>query len=244
MKTIARGLFLVLILACTFSAGARPIEFREVSLLVRAHDAPADILQTVGTRKLIQRLTPSQEKILQSQGADASLIRGLRDPDLILSPAEAAVVATEEEAGRNRAAAADREADSSGQNIRVFDVSYGHPINLSQWGGPSREIAFQLRRCGVEEIVEPIIGGSFTSVATYLGQGRPDDSTTLFDRRDYVSAISYDRSRVGSIDLRNPITIKGTPYLLYPVYGAGGVSLYFIGKDGDSVRVAVVIEKA
>ena len=243
MKIISRFFFLLFILACALSANARPIEFREVSLLVRARDATPDILQTVRTRKLTQRLTPPQENILQSQGADASLIRGLRDSGVILSPGEAAVFATEEEAGRNRAAMSNREDDSSRENIRVFDVSYGHPINLSQWGGPR---ARSLSNFAVVEskISSSHIGGSSTSVATYRGQGRPDDSTTLFDRRDYVSAISYDRSQVGSIDLHNPVTIKGAPYLLYPVYGDGGVSLYFIGKYGDSVRLAVVIEKA
>jgi hypothetical protein len=32
---------------------------------------------------------------------------------------------------------------------------------------------------------------------------------------------------------------KGVPYALYPVYAAGGVSLYYIGGSSDSVRLAV-----
>jgi hypothetical protein len=37
------------------------------------------------------------------------------------------------------------------------------------------------------------------------------------------------------------VFIDGQPYTFYPVYGAGGVSLYYIGKASDtSAMVAVV----
>ena len=223
-------------------ASARPIEFGEVSLLVRAHESNPEILQEVSARKLLHPLTAAQGNILKSQGADDALVRNLENPNLVLSPAEAATFADQSrQALKNPARPASEQ--SLGQNVHVFDVSYGHPVNLSQWGGPSQEIAFQLRRYAGEDIVEPILLDSYTSAATYRGQGRPDDSTTIFDQRDYVSVVSYDRSRPASIDTANPVTIKGVPYLLYPVCGAGGVSLYYIGTSGGSVRLAVVISR-
>ncbi len=222
---------------------ARPIEFSEVSLLVRAHESNPEVLQQVQSRKLLHPLTPTQAQTLKTQGANDTLIRNLQDANLVLSPAQAATYSDQEQTSRNRASARHDREESLGDRVRVFDVSYGHPVNLSQWGGPSWEIAFQLRREAGEDIIEPIVIDSYTSAATYLGQGRPDDSTTVFDRRDYLSVVSYDRSRPGAIDTSNPVSIKGVPYLLYPVYGAGGVSLYYIGKGSDSVRLAVVSER-
>ncbi len=227
-------------LLAPLSSSARPIEFSEVSLLVRSHETNPAILQEVRARKLLHPLSAPQENILKSQGADEALMRSLRDANLALSTVEAGAFEAQEQASKKREPMRDRQDESLGEQVRVFDVSYGHSINLNQWGGPSCEIAFQLRRGVGEDVVEPIMVDSYTTAATYRGQGRPDDATTVFDRRDYVSVMSYDHSRVGSIDANNPISIKGVPYLLYPVYGAGGVSLYYVGKSSDSVRLAVV----
>jgi hypothetical protein len=41
------------------------------------------------------------------------------------------------------------------------------------------------------------------------------------------------------IDRRNPVRVPGSPYNLYPVYAAGGVSLYYISSTTDSVKLAV-----
>lgn len=75
-------------------------------------------------------------------------------------------------------------------DIHVFEVSPGHPVNLSQWGGPHYEFAFHAptrlddgRDHAV--IIDQVRSG--THVATYLGTGRAEDSTTIFDRRNYVS---------------------------------------------------------
>lgn len=228
------------------TAGARPIEFSEISLLVRAHESNPDIMQAVRTRKLLRPLTSQQEDLLKSQGASDDFIRGLRDSRAALSPAEAnALAAEQQEAISHRPPARERrdKNDSLGENVRVFDVSYGHPINLSQWGGPDYEIAFQCRRYAGEDIVEPILTDNlrtYVDTATYLGQGRPDDSTTVFDRRSYVSVMAHESSRPISIDTSNPVSIKGVPYTLYPVYRGRGITLYYIGKCAGSVRLAVI----
>ena len=56
---------------------------------------------------------------------------------------------------------------------------------------------------------------------------------------DYATAVSHSVSRGMSIDRSNPVLIKGVPYTLYPIYGARGVSLYYITHSTYSVRLAV-----
>ena len=43
--------------------------------------------------------------------------------------------------------------------------------------------------------------------------------------------------------MANPVSIRGVSYLLYPVYEARGICLYFIGKSAGGVRLAVVLPK-
>src|SRR6266480_3302721 len=56
---------------------------------------------------------------------------------------------------------------------------------------------------------------------------------------DSVAVTSRSASRAVAIDWRNPQFINGQPYTFYPVYGAGGVSLYYINSNSYSARVAV-----
>ncbi len=133
--------------------------------------------------------------------------------------------------------------DSDGPDgLHVFEVSIGHPVNLSQWGGPDYEFAFHAPTRldeGREDavLIDTIRTG--TDVATYLGAGRPDDSTTIFDRRNYVSVMQHTFTRGLRIDHKHPVSMKGSPYIMYPVYAAGGVSLYYIGGSSHSVKLAV-----
>ncbi|MBA2431877.1 MAG: hypothetical protein H0V56_07135 [Chthoniobacterales bacterium] len=127
-------------------------------------------------------------------------------------------------------------------DIHVFEVSPGHPVNLSQWGGPHYEFAFHAptrlddgREHAV--IIDQVRSG--TLVATYLGTGRAEDSTTIFDRRNYVSVMDHSFTRGLRIDRRHPVVVEGVPYTLYPVYAAGDVSLYYIGGSSQSVKLAV-----
>jgi len=46
-------------------------------------------------------------------------------------------------------------------------------------------------------------------------------------------------TRPVAIDWNDPVFFEGEPYTFYPVYSAGGVSLYFINGSSDSARVAV-----
>ena len=230
------------LIACAATALAKPIDFNEVSLLVRARQSENAIVREVHERKLTRALTPDQESRLRSQGASDSLVQSIRST--AIANAEAESSAPEAQSRHSRNTSRDDHADNAAaEDVHVINVSLGHPINLSQWGGPDYEVAFQSHRYAGEDIVQPIATPScrtYVDTAVYLGAGRQEDSTTVFDDRNYVSIMSHSGSRPLSIDTKNPVWVKGVPYTMYPVYGAGGVSLYYIGKSGDSVRLAVM----
>ncbi|MDQ6622621.1 MAG: hypothetical protein M3Y86_03945 [Verrucomicrobiota bacterium] len=229
-----------------FSAAGRllaePIDFSEVSLLVRAHESRAAILDQVTQRKLAHPLTPQQENTLRRQGASDSLINALHQQNLVLSADEASAFEARREEMRKAAVtrAPGSNATDSRNDLEIFDVALGHPVNLTQWGGPDFEFVFNPQ--GRLDDGRPdafLIDSSYVHTATYLGAGRPDDSTTIFDRRDYVSVVEHTFGRAVRIDRCNPVRRQGVPYTLYPVYAAGGVSLYYIATSADSVKLAV-----
>ncbi len=242
----------MVLIACLAGAGlatasfAEPIDYSEVSLLVRAHEGESSIVQDVSRRKLVRALTPQQENALKKQGASDSLIQALRRSDLTLAAADASAFEARRDQARNsQTVGAQRAGATTGDtedNIQVFEVSPGHPVNLSQWGGPDFEFAFHPPSRldeGRPDAVAIDNFDSFTHTATYLGAGRPDDGTTIFDRRNYVSITDHSFTRGLRIDRNHPVRLKGVPYMLYPVYAAGGVSLYYIGSSSDSVKLAV-----
>jgi len=140
------------------SAMARPIDFSEVSLLVRTHEPESSIINDVSQRKLMHSLTSQQENTLKSQGASNSLVQSLRNSNLVLSK-EDAVAFDMQRDQQAKAAKISKEASNewdASQNIQVVDVALGHPINLSQWGGYDYELAFYSYRFAGEDIVEPV----------------------------------------------------------------------------------------
>lgn len=240
---------------------AAPINFNEVSLWVRAHESDQSINTEVSQRKLARPLTPQQEATLKSQGASDSLVQSLRSPGIIATPEQVAASEVKSPAPK-MPQSQEPSTDSPGDNLRIFDVSSGHPINLSQWGGPDYEFAFNVVRYAGENIVEPVVVDTvrtYSDVATYIGplgtgprttqpyyqsnrftpyQGGDlkDDSYMI---GDYISAASHSTSRCMSIDKQNPVLMDGVPYTLYPIYGVRGVSLYYIAHSTNSVRLAV-----
>lgn len=262
------------ILLCANQAPARPIGFSEISLLVRAHESEASVKEQVAQRKLLHTLTQPQENILKSQGASDSLIQSLRNPNLVLSKEEAAAI----EAAAAREVRTQPAETGRGErpypHVHIFNVAYGHPINLSQWGGLDYEIAFFSYRFAGEDHVQPaLIDNVLTRTEVsrsiplaseretftqdwfptngvrnwrftpydargYDGRGDFTDTRSL-NFSDSVAVSSFSVSRPVAIDWSNPVFIEGEPYTFYPVYGAGGVSLYFINASTDSVRLAV-----
>src|SRR5437660_4890736 len=135
---------------------ARPIGFSELSLMVRMHESESDIKNDVAERKLLHGLTQPQEGILKSQGASESLLKSLRDSNLIVSKEEA--TAAESAAARESTApSAEIRPFGHHRHVFVFDVAFGHPINLSQWGGLDYEIAFYSYRFAGEDHIQPAL---------------------------------------------------------------------------------------
>src|SRR5437588_2668905 len=151
LSIIAVALFL-----WTNQTSARPIGFSEISLLVRAHENEASVKQEVTQRKLLHALSPPQENILKSQGASDSLIQSLRNSNLVVSKEEAAAA---ESAAARESSAPSAEIHPGGhhRHVMVFDVAFGHPINLSQWGGLDYEIAFYSYRFAGEDHIQPAL---------------------------------------------------------------------------------------
>jgi hypothetical protein len=272
-----RLLILAAFLCVASQLSARPIGFSELSLMVRMHESETDIKNDVAERKLLHGLTQPQEGILKSQGASDSLIKSLRDSNLVASKEEA-VAAESAAAHESRAPSADFHQAGHHRHVYVFDVAFGHPINLSQWGGLDYEIAFYSYRFAGEDHIQPALidnvgtrtvvyrttpflseGETFTSdwfptngvrnwrFTPYNGvdyDNRGDfRDTRSINFSDTVAVSSYSVSRPIIIDWNAPVFLEGQPYTFYPVYGAGGVSLYFINATSGSARVAVAFNR-
>ncbi|HEV3408761.1 MAG TPA: hypothetical protein VG095_00575, partial [Chthoniobacterales bacterium] len=154
MNPLPRSLPLLAAAACCLASSvfAEPIDYSEVSLLVRAREPEASITREVSRRKLVRALTPQQEQALKAQGASDSLLQSLRRSDIILPAAEAtAFEARRQQARQGPTAQRAAEAADAGPNVHVFNVAFGQPINLSQWGGLDYEFAFYSYRFAGED---------------------------------------------------------------------------------------------
>ena len=250
----------ITVLAGAISLPAAPMNFNEVSLWVRAKETDKAILSEASQRKLSKALTPQQETTLKSQGASDSLVQSLRNSALVAPAAE--VAASETKAPAPRTVSHSEPEREPADDLQVFDVTAGHPVNLSQWGGPDYEFAFNIYRFAGENIVEPVIVDpvrTYTDVAHYVGVLGTGERTTqpyyhskhlipylggdLKDDShmigDYIAVSSHYTTRGMSIDRSHPVFVKGSPYTLYPIYGAGSTELYYIGHGSDSVKLAV-----
>ena len=248
------------------AATAAPINFGELSLWVRARDADQSILREVSQRKLAKALTAQEEATLKNQGASASLIQSLKSPALVAAPTDVAATEVKTPATRTTKMDEEEEHDEAvADNLHVFEIPAGHPINLSQWGGPDYEFAFNIFRYAGENVIEPVLVDpvrTYTEVAHYAGVLHTGPRTTQPHYRgggklipylggdlkddthmigDYIAVSSHSASRPMSIDRRHPVFIKGSPYTLYPIYGARGASLYYIAHSADSVKLAVAM---
>src|SRR6476646_2246229 len=160
----------IAVLAGAMSALAAPVNFNEVSLWVRAKETDKAILAEVSQRKLTKALTPQEEAKLKSQGASDSLVQSLRSSALVAPATE--VAATEMKAPAPRTVSPPEPEREPADDLQVFNVTAGHPINLSQWGGPDYEFAFNVYRYAGENVVEPVIVDtvrSYSDVAHYVG---------------------------------------------------------------------------
>lgn len=261
-------LFLALV-APPGQAFARPVDYNEVSLLVRCRESESSIRDEVTHRKLMRPLTPQQESTLKAQGASDSLVQSLRDSNLVASKEEADALDS-----RDRRLAASRleSAPSPRQHVHVFNIAFGHPVNLSEYGGADYEIAFYSYRVAGEDQVQPAMIDNIrtgtdvarmtpvsgTSEGEAFSQGffptngvrnwrftpydaRGDLRDDRFNFNDSVAISSHSFARPMHIDWDSPVFIEGQPYTFYRVYGAGGVSLYYIGKASERAAMVAVV---
>src|SRR5438105_8829103 len=271
---------LLILAASVFLASqlsGRPIGFSELSLMIRMHESETSIKNEVAERKLLHGLTQPQEGILKTQGASDSLIQSLRNSNLVASKEEAAAV---ESAAARESSSPLTEIHPAGhhRHVLVFDVAFGHPVNLSQWGGLDYEIAFYSYRFAGEDHIQPALidnvgtrtvvcrttpflseGETFTSdwfptngvrswrFTPYNGvdyDNRGDfRDTRSINFSDTVSVNSYNVSRPVRIDWDAPVFFDGEPYTFYPVYGGGGVSLYYVNSTSYSAKIAVAFNR-
>ena len=134
---------------------AKPVGFSELSLLVRMHEPEVSIKNEVTERKLLHPLTQPQENLLKQQGASDALIKSLRDGNIVASKEEAAAAEATAAQHANPAAA---EPQTYYPRVDIFEVAYGHPINLSRWGGLDYEIAFySYRFAGEDHVLSALI---------------------------------------------------------------------------------------
>jgi hypothetical protein len=213
-------------------------------------------------------LTAQQESTLKAQGASESLVQALRNSAWVASKEEATAVETRDR--QARAQLHDETPTGARPHVVVFNVAYGHPINLSQWGGADYEIAFYSYRIAGEDHIQPALidnvrtGTDVFRTIPLISEGetfardwyptnevrnwrftpydaRGDLKDNRFNFSDSVATSSHSFARPMHIDWDSPIFIEGQPYTFYPVYGAGGVSLYYIGKaSSQSATVAIV----
>lgn len=262
VRTITGAAFGLLFAASV--AFATPIDFGEISLLVRAREPDASITADISQRHLAQKLTVDQEATLKKQGASDSLITSLRNAAVAPAPqSSVAAVGGRRASTRsdNESAAADDRDRSSEPDVQIVDVGIGEPVNLSAWGGIDREFVFHrrsitdLRRTysfyerdnfpyyrdplfepSSDELtmIEPV--GSFAHTSTYLGTAQSQPLLA-----GYTATTLHTFTRRLEVQRHNPVHIGGVPYNLYPIYAAGGVSLYYIGRISDEVvRLAVI----
>ena len=198
MKSRRWKLLAVSSVACTLlgtSAFAEPIDFSEVSLLVRARESEASIRQEVTQRKLVRPLTPQQENTLRAQGASDSLIQALRASTVHLAQADAAAFEARRDQARQTGPAKPARTLSDGapdrisgsDHVQIFNVAFGQQINLSQFGGLNYEIAFYSYRFAGEDLIEPVMIDPFRTVTEVARPIRFTSEDEAFSRDRFPS---------------------------------------------------------
>jgi hypothetical protein len=134
-------------------------------------------------------------------------------------------------------------------SYRFAGEDHIQPAMIDQWSTRTvvyRTIPFEGETQAFTEDWYPTNGARNWRYTPYNGRGgtlyngRGDfGDTRSFDFSDTVSVSSRSVSRPIAIDWDNPVFFQGQPYTFYPVYGAGGVSLYYISNTSDTVKLAV-----
>ncbi len=254
--TYYRLLIVAASLLAASQLSARPVGFSELSLLVRMHEPETSIKNEVAERKLLHGLTQPQEGILKSQGASDSLIQssasaveihpaGHHRHVLVFDIALGHPINLSQWGGLDyeiafysyRFAGEDHIQPAFIDNVGTRTVVY-RSIPLESEGEVFTEDWFPTN--GVRNWRYTPYNGSGGTL--YNGRGDFRDVRSI-NFSDSVAVGSYSVSRPIVIDWNAPVFLEGQPYTFYPVYGAGGVSLYFINASTDSAKVAVAFNR-
>lgn len=153
----------LLSIAATLPMRGEPVTFKEVSLLVRMNESPAEIGNQITRRKLSAPLTTQEIALLRSQGASEQVLQIAQDPRHQVSPEAAAQYQRAKAAGlaavRERIALQQAQEESAKESAsapspgdRNTDFKYateplqwGKPLNLTKYGGSDTDIFVKSR---------------------------------------------------------------------------------------------------
>ena len=117
---------------------AEPIEFSEISLLVRARESDPSIIRGGDRAQAVRPLTPQQETALNAQGATDSLIQALRRSTVVLAQADATAFESRRERARSGVGWISR--------VRVIVPGDGHLGDLPAFAPGSERRPIGVRR--------------------------------------------------------------------------------------------------
>lgn len=147
-----------------------PVNFKEVSLLVRMNESPAEIGNQIIRRKLSSPLTAEEIEALRRQGASEPLLQIAQDPRNHLAPEAAAqlqqakavalaaaqekrLLQAQEEAAKESAPVPNPDDRNTELKYATEQLPWGKPLNLSKYGGSDTDI-FVKSRSGTFYTVE------------------------------------------------------------------------------------------
>jgi hypothetical protein len=232
---------------------ADPVTFKEVSVLVRMKQPPAEIESQIAKRKLNNPFSKQELETLRTQGASDSLLRTLQDPRFFLSAREAhefnrkkaaELAAKLEEEKFAQAPTAkvvtqspSTEEDSPDYKYAKEAVPWGKALDISKFGGSDIDLFVKNRDAfyGVE------IAKNYRSSPAVPAPGRVNSAAGI-PAPPGMTSLSTARIRV-KIEKRNPVTIpteRGDLYLIY-FDKPSGIHVYYLDDRAAPVNADLLI---
>ena len=240
---------LVAVLLWAMATGAAlgdPVTFKEVSLLVRMQESPAEIGNQIARRKLFAPLTAQEIDLLRAQGASEQVIQFAQDPRNHLSAQAAAQflrtkAAALAAAQQNEAMLAQQQAarastppapipDDRNTELKYAKeaIQWGKPLNLAKYGGSDTDI-FVKTRSGKFYTVD--IGSNDRRIPAALPSvpaASPDGSSFPPEMFSHLGARSRKK-----VEKRDPVKIsteRGDLYLAF-VDKPSGIHVYLLDDN-------------
>jgi hypothetical protein len=226
-----------------------PVNYKEVSLLVRMNESPAEIGNQIVRRKLNPPLTAPEVEMLRAQGASDQVIQVAQDPRNHLSAqaaaqlqrAKAAALAaaqpneatpTQEQAPAASSPAAPA-ADDRNTELKYAKeaLQWGRPLNLAKYGGSDTDI-YVKTRSGKFYTVDIANNDRRIPVARPVASAATADATSPPPEM-FSNLASRSRKKV---EKRDPVTIpteRGELYLAF-IDKSSGIHVYILDDAGSA----------